>query len=344
MTSLADLSNEELLAEAARLAMRERQATAALIRCLMEVDARRLYLPEGYASLFAFCTQALHLSEHAALGRIEVARAARRLPALLAHLEDGSVTVTNARLLAPHMIEANCHELLAAARHCSKREVEAIVARLRPQPDVRSAVRKLPTPHARENPSAPTPAAWLPHAATTDTPRLEVSPAVAAPVPVRPVVAALAPERYKIQFTASRELHEKLRYAQDLLRHVVPSGDVAGVFDRALSALIEQLQKQKCAATSGPREPRTRAPGSRHIPAAVRRVVWRRDGGRCAFVGARGRCAERGFLEFHHVVPFAAGGAADAGNIELRCRAHNRHEAELFFGAEVVRESPLPWG
>ena len=52
--------------------MRERQATAALIRCLIEVDARRLYLGEGYSSLFTFCTQSLHLSEHAALGRIEV--------------------------------------------------------------------------------------------------------------------------------------------------------------------------------------------------------------------------------------------------------------------------------
>ena len=344
MTSLADLSNEELLAEASRLAMRERQATVALIRCLMEVDARRLYLPEGYASLFAFCTQALHLSEHAALGRIEVARAARRLPALLAHLEDGSVTVTNARMLAPQMTETNCHELLAAARHRSKREVEAIVARLRPQPDVPSAVRKLPTPHARENPSTPMPAARLPHVATTGTPRPQASSAMAPPVSPRPVVAALAPERYKIQFTASQEMHEKLRYAQDLLRHVVPSGDVAGVFDRALSALIEQLEKQNCAATSRPREPRASTPGSRHIPSAVRREVWRRDGGRCAFVGARGRCSERGFLEFHHVMPFAAGGAADAGNIELRCRAHNLHEAELFFEAEVVRESRVPWG
>ena len=80
------------------------------------------------------------------------------------------------------------------------------------------------------------------------------------------------------------------------------------------------------------------------FPPAVRRVVWRRDGGRCAFVGARGRCHERGFLEFHHVVPFAAGGAAAPGNIELRCRAHNLHEAELFFGAEVVRESHVSWG
>lgn len=150
MTLFTDLSNEELLAEVSRLAMRERQATAALIRCLIEVDARRMYLTEGYSSLFTFCTQSLHLSEHAALGRIEVARAARRLPALLIHLEDGSMTVTNARMLAPHMNEANCDELLAAARHRSKREVEEIVARLRPQPDVRSAVRKLLSPRVRK--------------------------------------------------------------------------------------------------------------------------------------------------------------------------------------------------
>ena len=89
---------------------------------------------------------------------------------------------------------------------------------------------------------------------------------------------------------------------------------------------------------------RGRAPGSRHIPAGVKREVWRRDEGRCAFVGARGRCAERGFLEFHHVVPFAAGGAADATNIELRCRAHNVYEADLFFGAEVAREPGVAWG
>ena len=341
MTPFADLSNEELLAEVSRLAIRERQATAALIRCLMEVDSRRLYLSEGYSSLFTYCTQALHLSEHAALGRIEVARAARRLPALLIHLEDGSVTVTNARMLAPHITEANCEELLAAARHRSKREVEEIVARLRPQPDVRSAVRKLPSPCVVDKPPALMESDSVPHGNPGDTHPLQAPPAVAAPVS-RPVVAPVAPERYKIQFTASREMHEKLRYAQDLLRHVAPTGDVALVFDRALSALIEKVEKQKCAATSRPRETHG-APGSRHIPAAVRREVWRRDGGRCAFVGTRGRCNDRGFLEFHHVVPFAAGGAPDASNIELRCRAHNQYEAHLFFGIDVVRESGVLW-
>lgn len=71
--------------------------------------------------------------------------------------------------------------------------------------------------------------------------------------------------------------------------------------------------------------------GSRHIPAAVRRDVWNRDGGRCAFVGTSGRCAETGFLELHHVVPYAAGGAATTENIQVRCAAHNQYEAEQSF-------------
>jgi len=78
----------------------------------------------------------LHLSEHAALGRIEVARAARRLPAILDRLLDGSVTVTNARMLAPYLTDENHVALLDAARHKSKREVEHIVAALRPRPDL----------------------------------------------------------------------------------------------------------------------------------------------------------------------------------------------------------------
>lgn len=76
----------------------------------------------------------------------------------------------------------------------------------------------------------------------------------------------------------------------------------------------------------------------------MKRAVWDRDGGRCAFVGAAGRCAERGFLEYHHVVPFVDGGETTVGNLELRCRAHNAHEVERWFGAseqDLVRERRL---
>jgi HNH endonuclease len=80
----------------------------------------------------------------------------------------------------------------------------------------------------------------------------------------------------------------------------------------------------------------------------VRRVVWARDGGRCGFIAASGhRCGERAFLEYHHVVPYAIGGKATIANIQLRCRAHNGYEADVFFGtarwrggADGVAERP----
>ena len=94
--------------------------------------------------------------------------------------------------------------------------------------------------------------------------------------------------------------------------------------------------KKKAAAVQRPRAPREEAPKGRHVPADVKRQVWSRDAGQCAFKSGDGRrCSETGCLEYHHVVPFAAGGKATVDNLELRCRAHNGYEAERFFGHEV---------
>jgi hypothetical protein len=83
----------------------------------------------------------------------------------------------------------------------------------------------------------------------------------------------------------------------------------------------------------------------------VKRAVWLRDLGRCAFVGTGGRrCDERGFLEFHHVRPYSEGGEPSAANIELRCRTHNDYEARVYFGWDsrheregTVREPQASW-
>jgi hypothetical protein len=156
-------------------------------------------------------------------------------------------------------------------------------------------------------------------------------------------VKPLAPERYAVHLTVGRETFEKLRRVQDLLRHTIPNVDAAAIFDRALTVLLEQLERQKLAATDRPRPPRP-TPRSRHVPASVKRAVWARDAGQCAFVGTHGRCTETGFLEMHHVEPFAVGGTTTIQNLELRCRVHNGYEAERYFGSLLVREVPLVWG
>jgi 5-methylcytosine-specific restriction endonuclease McrA len=336
-----ELSDRDLLATVQRLALGERQATTRLIASLAELDTRRLYLGEGYASLFTYCTQALHLSEHAAYGRIEAARAARAYPVILRHLEAGDITLTTIGLLAPHLTPDNHRQLLDAARHKSKREVEHLVATLRPQPPASSLIRKLPdrSPVRVEASAATSPSA----APLTEPPAL--APISASRPPEREitstVVKPLDAERYKVRFTATGKTLEKLRRVQDLMRHTCPDGDVGIVFERALTMLLEHLERTKLAQASRTRDSRGAATRSRHIPAAVRRAVWARDSGQCAFLGRQGRCTERGFLEFHHVVPFADGGTAVVENIQLRCRAHNQYESQQLFGAgtqAVVRE------
>jgi hypothetical protein len=170
--------------------------------------------------------------------------------------------------------------------------------------------------------------------------------AVRAPLPwLRPAASSqltpIAPDRYRLQLTLSSATVEKLRLAKDMLRHAVPSGDESAVLDRALTVLLADLARARFAATSRPGASRATAPDSRHIPAEVKRAVWLRDLGRCAFVGVEGhRCDERAFVEFHHLKPYAAGGEATVANIQLRCRRHNGYESRSFFAAAREAEAP----
>jgi hypothetical protein len=286
--------------------------------------------------------QKVHLSEHAAYLRIQAARLARRFPAILEALDNGSLHLSAVSVLGPHLTDETHVDLLNESRYKSKRDVELLVARVRPQPDVVSVVRKLPAPAAR-------PVCQAPGVAASPMPAVQL-PEISAPRELsRPVVIApLAPERYKVQFTISHDTHERLRRVQDLMRHTLPSGDPAEIFDRALTLLLVDLSKTKCGATTPSHRDRSQRARSRsrHIPASVRREVWRRDEGRCAFHGEDGRCTETGFLEFHHVVPYADGGETSVGNLQLRCRTHNRYEAECWSGVcrgPQVRETRTPF-
>jgi hypothetical protein len=339
--NLQHLSDRALLAETTRAAAGERRATGHLVALLSEVDARTLYLGQGCSSLFTYCTQVLHLSEHAAYARIEAARAARRFPLVLDRLVSGELTLTAVGLLRQHLTTENHREILDAARHKSKREIELLVAGLSPKPAVPNSIRRLPS--ATANTSTPLRETLSPMA---PSPVSERVPPAALPRTTKAVAQPLAPERYKLQVTISSEAHTRLREVQDLMRHQVPDGDLGVIVERAISVLAEQLQRKKLAATRRPRIAGATQSRTRHVPARVRREVWTRDEGRCAFVGEKGRCTETGFLEFHHLEPFARGGPTTAENLALRCRRHNTYEETLSFGERelpVVREYARGW-
>jgi hypothetical protein len=350
------LSDQDLLVRIPVLAGREREAATELIAHLAVLDTRPvLYAAKGHGSLFRYCTDALGLSEDAACNRVLVARACRRFPVILDLLLSGSVTQTSVKLLAQYLTPENHQAILARASGANRDAIDALVAELRPQPDVRASVRKLPTFAATPATTAtPTPVATSVPA--EPAPAIAPSPAVFAPTP-RPVLRASAPERYRLQLTMGQQTREKVRRVQALLRPEIPDGDLEAIFDRAITLLLDTVEKTKLgAAASARRRPpirpqtdkgarkgtREATRPSRSIPRPVKRAVWERDGAQCAFVSSEGRrCAERTFLEFHHIQPHAKQGPATVANISLRCWLHNQYEAELIFGphgASIVRE------
>ena len=320
--SLATLPRGELLARLHELVRRGNAVEAELLAHLAEVDGRRLYLEEGCTSMFAYCQRVLRFAEGVAYKRIQAARAARRHPEIFAAVRRGELHVTGVSLLAPRLGDENAAELIQAARHRSADEIRRLLAHRAPRPDVRSSVRRVPVPIS--------PAAAAPPLAASA--RKKPAPPRPAPVPrppSHPRTEPLGQERYHVQFTADREVHEQLQELRALMRHQVPDGDVGKILSRAVGLLLKHVRRRKFAETSAPKAPASRSDRTtRHIPAGIRRAVWKRDGGRCTYVSAGGRrCGAREFLEFDHAEAWAHSRRHQLEAITLRCRAHNAQRA-----------------
>lgn len=345
---LTHLPDDILLHGTANLVVNDRQTTADLLAHLAEVDSRRLYAPAGHSSMFAYCVETLHFSEDAAYKRIQAARAARQFPSLFEAVADGRLHLTAVGLLAPHLTAENVQVLIEEATHKLKSEIQEALARrfdsrpirpngpaatIRPLPQlapahVRTAGQEGQLALAQVDGSSGAVEPGPQAEAEGGSSAVESDPPVQQPNPG-------PSQRFLVKLTIDRATHDKLRRAQSLLSHAVPCGDVAQVIDRALDALITQLERRKAGAQRPGRSRPTLRP--RHIPARIRRAVWERDRGQCTFVGADGhRCTARRFLEFDHREPVARGGKASVEGIRLRCRTHNQYEAERVFGVPFM--------
>ncbi len=325
--TVSNLAGATLRRELSTVSADNRSSTALQLAYIAEFDARRSYLEDGYSSMHSYCVSVLLMSEDSARKRIHAGRVARRFPVLFEAVADGSLNLTAIIVMAPHLGEANAAELIAAARHHSRNEIEHLLASWFPRFDVPTQLVPVPASQTVETLSEQR----APGRVSLSTTEL------AAPAPPARV-APLAPERFALQCTLPQATHDKLRYLQSLLSHTIPSGDIPAVLDQAFDAAIAQFEKRKFAATrhiKASRATRSR----RHIPAHVKEIVWRRDEGRCTFAAESGhRCESRHRHEFDHVPEVARGGEATVDNLRLRCRAHNQYGAECTFGAGFMAE------
>ncbi len=364
--SLTSFSDDELLRRLSDLLGQSRRDEADLVAHIAEVDSRRLYAREASPSMFAYCTEVLHLSEAEAYLRIAAARASREHPLLLTMLADGRLHLTAIAKLAPHLTVENREALLKRAAHRSRRQIEELVAELSPRPDAPAVMRKLPGP--RDGTASPGlqlgPDAKVlslgrrPEGGASVDRQLRPDGVAAAGFELRPhgaaalpgsrpaVVEPLGAARYKVQFTASAELCDKLERLRALMRPSVPDGDLAAIVEQAVTEKLQRLEARRFAQTQAPRKTLSESetsPTTRQIPAAVKRAVYERDGGRCRYEDEQGRrCTARQGLQFHHRHPFGRGGDHSVANVSLSCRCHNGYLAEVDYGQEAIARHRRP--
>ena len=372
---LQALSSPDLLAATRALIRTSCVVEADLLLHLAEIDERKLYAEHSSPSMFAFCVENLGFSEDAAYYRITVARAARRFPAIIDSIRSGRVHLAGLRVLVPHLTETNHRDVLAEAAGRSKRQIDEIAARLSPQPPVTAMVRKVaqrgqvisatsvrgaafsrPIAFTAPDPAPPAEvAASVPQEEGAATPNALLPRSAAQ----RAIIAPLSADTYKVQFTATAPFRDKLKRAQDLLRHRIPDGNIAAVMEAALDLLVEKVTKERFAVGRKPRakteaatatsanglRQSTEPPAavettSRHIPDEIKRFIYERDGGRCTFVDEGGvRCQETGALTFEHEEGFARTHCHDPKHMRLYCRTHNQYAAEQMYGREFMERA-----
>ena len=94
-----------------------------------------------------------------------------------------------------------------------------------------------------------------------------------------------------------------------------------------------RISKRSFGRSLSPRKRGSLRMTTRYIPQEIRRIVWKRDNGQCAYQSLDGRkCGGKAFLELDHSHPFALGGKSTAENMQLLCRAHNQYRARQTFG------------
>ncbi|HET9252683.1 MAG TPA: hypothetical protein VFP58_11260, partial [Candidatus Eisenbacteria bacterium] len=330
--SLTHLRDDVLLRDLTALIAQERGAFAAVLAHLAEVDARKLFIPLGYSSMFVYCVQELKFSEDAAYKRIQAARAAREFPILLTELAEGRLHLTSICLLAPHLNPENAEELVRAAAYRRQSEVHQILSCMF---EVRATATGAQGELAAQQVEGPEmESASEQSGAELAAQQVDLTPGQLAAQQVGPTSLVSQVERLE-PLMVLPEIKDRVRYLQALLSHSLPSGDVSCLLAKALDLLIEHVEKRRFGTGNGSVRRRRTGDRNRYIPANVRHAVWNRDGGRCTFVGTNGhRCNSGHFLEFDHVDPRNRQDTVEG--LRLRCRVHNQYEAERVFGTEFM--------
>src|SRR6478736_1515571 len=133
---LTTLSDDELLARFHALRLEGNRLLARLIVLLLEMEDRRMHTRSAFPTMFEFCRRRLGMSDAGAHRRTTAAKLVRRFPVLLEKIERGEINLSTLVMLRDHLTAESIDSLLVAVAGKTTREIEELLARRAPRPDV----------------------------------------------------------------------------------------------------------------------------------------------------------------------------------------------------------------
>jgi 5-methylcytosine-specific restriction endonuclease McrA len=352
---MTTITIQERVSRLAGLLAREREALAEFIAELASFDAGRSWEELGYPSLFEFLTRELRLSRGAAFYRTKAVWLVQRFPEVLGAIREGKLYINSIAEVARVLTPENRAEVLPRFFYQSREDAKLLSVELVPREvvPVREVVTSLDLPAAPQGPASSNPVLTLVpppndlastspvHSVNGDDSKVvdrtgQASAAVVRPEATEPMTGQLS----RVHLTITRELAAKIETAQLALSHTHPNASIADVLELGAETALAQDAKRK-GLVKQPRARRSEAtsvpPESDHIPAELRRAVWKRDQGCCQWKLANGEvCGSRYRLQYDHIEPKAKGGQTTFANLRLLCQRHNLLAARMAYGEKVM--------
>ncbi len=327
----------DLTARLADLLRREHAAMADFLLALADFDRRRLWLDLGYPGLFLFLHRELGLSKGAAHFRKVAAELVHRFPEVVEPLRDGRLCLSSVIELARVATRENLPEVLPRFFHRSRREarevaVEISPASVIPRREVTTPVEVPARAAAPEGQGEGTPVQPV----ELEFPVRVVPPSLEAGRR-RDVAEPLTADLRRLHVTVSRRFLAKLEEARSALSHSHPGAGAEEILEAGLDLILAAQARRKGMVARPQRKARPSGPA--HIPARVKREVWKRDRGRCQWPIAGkegGICGSTLRVEFDHRVPRARDGPSSVEGVRLLCAFHNDLAARQVFGDRLM--------
>ena len=155
--------------------------------------------------------------------------------------------------------------------------------------------------------------------------------------PPRDTAEPLTADLHRLHITVSKGFLDKLEAARAALSHSMLGATTEMILETALDLVLERDAKRKGLVARPRPAGSTPPPGSGYVPAAVRREVWKRDGGKCQWpLESGGVCGSTLRVEIDHTRARGQGGRATTDNMRLLCRYHNDLAARVAYGDAVM--------